>query len=335
MSLLGFITGVGSIIGAIDGKKTKTSQSSSGSTQSAASGSSSTTGKLTNTSTQNQNQTSNSNQSQTGTVTNSGTTSSAMTGQESQQSQSGQQTTMFSSDILASLDSLLKQQLTGGSAQQATDAVGGRLQQIQSIAGQPQFNVDQFVSGIATQAEAATQNDLDSRINQILSASGGSETGNSMNALLGNKLRNDAAANLSGIVSGARAQGTQIAQQQEESRTQQIATLGSELSTQLSNLINASAGASQNTTGQQTSTGTTQQTGTESSMQKQIQDLLTSISQSQQGTTTESSVADQTQETKESQIGTSTENTVTKGSAKETDLFNNIAKLFSSSQLAA
>lgn len=338
MSLLGFITGVGSIISGLRGSSEKSSSTTNSNVKTAQSGQSNTTGSLTQNGTTTGSQQQTGTQAQTGTVTNSGGSTSNVTGNETQQSQTGQTTTNYSSDVLASLDSLLKQQLAGGGAQiqQAQDALGGRLQQIQAIAGQPQFDVNNFVSGIASQAAAATQSDLDSRINTMLSASGSSETGNSMSALLGNRLRNEAAANFAGIVSGAQAQGTQIAQAQQESITGQISGLAGGLGSQLATLLGATQGAQSTTTGQSTSTGQSTQQAQETTFQKQIQDLLTSLTQNTNTTQTESSTANQTQSTKESQIGEQTTNSATKGKTSSSgDIFGNIAKLFSSSQAAA
>lgn len=341
MSLLGFITGVGSIISGLGGSKSSATKTENSNTKTAASGQSSTTGKLNTSGTQTGTQTTNGTQSQTGTVTNGGTTTGQVVGSETQQSQSGQTTTSYSSDVLASLDSLLKTQLAGGGqqVQEAQDALAGRLQQIRDVAAQPQFDVNGFVSGIAAQAKATTQMDLDSRINGMMSASGGSETGNSMMALLGNRLRNDAAANFAGIVSGAQAQGTQIAQAQQESISGQIQNLAGGLGQQLTNLLGATAGAQQTTTGQNTTTGQSSQQSSEQTLQKQIQDLLTSVSNTQNTTQTENTTSNQTQETKESQVGEQTQSGSASMKGKSgggtSDIFNNIAKLFSSSQAAA
>jgi len=123
------------------------------------------------------------------------------------------------------------------------------LNQVKQMAAAPEFDVSGYVNGIAAAAGAATQGDLESRINSILSATGSSETGNSMSALLGNRLRNDATATLAGIVSQATAQGEQIKEQQQASLTEQIGGLANDLSAHLTNLLQAGAGARQETTG--------------------------------------------------------------------------------------
>ncbi len=336
MSLLGFITGVGSIIGGLSSGKSKSSTSTSGTSTDVSTGLSNINGTLTTVGTQTGSQTQTGSEKQTGTTTTKGSSTSQVSGSDSQNVTSGSTTTNYSSDVLASLDSLLKSQLAGGSMQESGDALKGRLDQIMQIAGQPEFDVNQYVSGIAAQATAATQNDLDSRINTILSASGGSETGNSMNALLGNRLRNDAAANLSGIISGAAAQGQQIKQQQQESITGQITNLAAGLGQNITSLLGASAGAQQSTTGNQNTTGTSTQTGSETTSQQQIMDLLNTLSNTINTTQTENTTATQNQQTTEASTSTKTANQNSKTKSNDYGkIFDSLSGLFKGSQLAA
>jgi hypothetical protein len=236
--------------------------------------------------------------------------------------------------VLASLDSLLKAQLGGGSgtgtAQQATDAIADRLTQIQELANKPAFDVNGYVAGITQAATAATQNDLDSRINSILSATGSSEGGNSMSALLGAKLRNDATANLAGVTANAKLAGEQLATQQNESLTNQVGSLSGDLMTNISNLLAAAKGGTQQTTGAATATSNqqTQQAGTSA---QQTQEQLTGTT-----TQTESVKTDQSglTQTKESGISTtSKEGSIKQNSSK--DLFSQIFDALKSSATAA
>lgn len=249
MSLTGFLTGIGSLFAGAGGDKSKTS--ATGTSTEKATGTSKTANVQNSTGTQVQTGlTGTSQQSKQSTDTKqntnqSGTSNTQQTAAE--KSKQNQVTTTYSSDVLASLDSLLKSQLASGTSEQATDAVAGRLEQVQADAAGPQFDVGNYVSGIAAAAGAATQSDLDSRINEILSATGTSETGNSMSALLGNRLRNEAAANLAGIVSNATATGNQIRQQESANTTGQINDLTGNLNAQLNSLLGVAQGGRQET----------------------------------------------------------------------------------------
>jgi len=320
MSLMSFVTGAASLFGGSDkGSSSSTNQYSSGKSEQAATASeeSTKTGKQTQTS--------------SGTSTSTGSTTQTGTATGTESSKTVGQTTNYSSDVLASLDALLTQQLGAGngvgSAQQASDALAGRLQQIQELAAKPAFDVEGYASGITEAATAATQNDLDSRINSILSATGSSESGNSMSALLGNKLRNDAAANLAGISANARATGEQLATQQQQSITDQIGNLSGGLSSQLINLLGAAKGGAQSTVGSATGTSTqaNQQTGTTQSTTKE--NISSTGTTTETGKTSQSGITQATEEGKVSQKGSVSEN--------EGDLFNKILKAFGSSAAAA
>jgi hypothetical protein len=323
MSLMGFLTGAASLFGG-GGSGTQQSMSStqhsSASSEVAATAYESKTGKTTQTGS------SKGTSATSGTSTNTGTT----TGKEA--SQTTGQTTNYSSDVLASLDAILTQQLGAGggvgSAQQATDALSGRLKQVQELASKPAFDVKGYAAGITSAATAATQNDLDSRINGILSATGSSEGGNSMSALLGAKLRNDAAANLAGISANATAQGEQIALQQETARTQQLSSLSGDLMANLSNLLGAAKGGAQTSTGtaSTSSNQTQQQTGTQTGTTTENVD--TSTTQTDESKTTQTGIT-QTEEK-------GTVSTKSKGSSgKSGDLFDKILEAFTKSATAA
>lgn len=139
----------------------------------------------------------------------------------------------YNDTVLSGLNNLMTAAMQTGNFGTSQDALTGRLSQVQTAAGNPTFDVDAFTSGITQQATAATQMDLDSQINGMLSSTGSSETGNSMSALLGQKMRNNAAANLAGITSNARATGEQIKMQQGQALTGEIASLTDSISNQI------------------------------------------------------------------------------------------------------
>jgi hypothetical protein len=318
MSLGGFLTGAASLFGGGGGSKgtsssqtqnTKSSQEQAATAEEIKSG------------TTTQNQTSTGTSNTTGSSSQTGTT----TGKEA--SQTTGMTTNYSSDVLASLDAILTQQLGSGSAMQASDALAGRLTQIQQQASQPAFDVNAYASGITAAATAATQNDLDSRINSILSATGSSEGGNSMSALLGAKLRNEAAANLAGISANARATGEQIKMGQQESLTGQISGLSGDLSTNLANLLAAAKGGSQQTTGTATATSSQQQQQTGTQQQATTENLSSNTQQTDKSTTQQTGLTQTTGSSKTSTNGSTKD--------KKGDLFDKILGAFSSSAAAA
>ena len=150
----------------------------------------------------------------------------------------------LSPELLKSLESLFQTITQGGQFEKAGDAVSGRLDQILQQAAQPQFDVASFAKGITDQAVAGAQLDLESSINDMLSASGISESGNSMSALLANKMRNTTAANLGGISAEATATGEGIRQAQQGQITEGIAGLSGSLSDQVLGIIQSTRGAS-------------------------------------------------------------------------------------------
>lgn len=157
----------------------------------------------------------------------------------------------LSPELLKMLEGLFKSTLSNGQFQQSGNAISSRLEQLLAQAKQPQFDVSGFAKGITDQATAGAGLQLESDINGLLSKSGTTESGNSMSALLANKMRNVTAANLSGISSQATATGEQIRQAQQGQITEGIQGLGTSLSDQILKLIGTTRGASQ--TGQSTS----------------------------------------------------------------------------------
>lgn len=314
MSLLGFLSGVGSLFSGGSDKsssKSNLTQSSSSSSEQAA------------TAQENTNSTTKANTSATGSSSTTGTGSTTQTGAET--STSTGTTTNYSASVLASLDALLTEQLGNGTAQQGSDALSQRLEQIKAQAAKPGFDVDGYVSGIAQAASVDQQNTLDSNINSILSRTGTSESGNSMSALLGNKMRGEASANLAGIVSQAQATGSQIKNAEQESLTQQISGLSNDLGTSLANLLAAAKGGSSTQTGTSDTKNTQQQNST--------QQQQTTEQQQQNSTQTTNSTTNQSGVTQT----TGNEQTTQKGSSstQKGDLFSRITDALGKSAAAA
>lgn len=166
--------------------------------------------------------------------------------------------TDLSPALLASLEGMFQNVVKGGGFQTANNALSGRLSQLVNQSKQPAFDATGFAEGITRQAGAMAGLDLESSINGILSASGTTESGNSMSALLANKLRNQTASNLAGISANARATGEGIRQSGEKLITDSISGLAGGLEQGILGLIQSTRGAS--TSGTQTSTGTAKTT---------------------------------------------------------------------------
>lgn len=315
MSLMGFLTGAASLFGNKDGKSSNQTQNSvtNSKSEQAATANETKTG------------TTNQTSSSTGTSTTSGSTSQTGTTKGTESSVTTGATSNYSADILAGLDQLVKSQLGLGNT--ASAALTDRLTQLQTAAAQPAFDVAGYAKGITDAAAASTQNQLDSQINSILSATGSSEGGNSMAALLGAKLRGEAAANLAGINANAVATGQQIADQQQASLTQQISGLSGDISTQLTNLLAAAKGGTQTTTGTSTGTSsqTSSQTGTTSSTTKES--AQTNLQQTEKSSTDQIGITQN--------VGSSTTKSSGKTSTDSGDLFTKILEQFSKSSAAA
>jgi hypothetical protein len=151
----------------------------------------------------------------------------------------------LSPELLKSLEGLFMKQMNSGQFESGTNAIQGRLEQLMKQSQDPQFDVDKYASGIRDQATSAAQLDLESGINSMLSQAGVSEGGNSMNALMANKMRNTTAANLGGVFSQAYGEGEQIRQAQQGQLTEGIQGLGGSLVESMLGLIGATRGASQ------------------------------------------------------------------------------------------
>lgn len=233
---------------------------------------------------QTQTGTSNTNTSQTGSTTgtqatkNSGTTTNQTTGT---QAQTGL-TQSFSDMILGALEAKTAEALgvtTGGPT-------------AESLSG---FNRDQFVQGGMQAAQATSQAGLEQSINGLMDNVGGTTEGNSMAALLANRLRNDAGASMAGTRSQLEGQAAQIQQGNVAARTQELGTNNAFVAQLLAGLkggVTATSGTVQTAESQ---AGSQQQIGdsrtaenTQSSQQQQTestQALVSIIQQLISGTT--------------------------------------------------
>lgn len=145
--------------------------------------------------------------------------------------------------LLRNLESLFNSQLRKGGFQHSAAALDTRLGQLLEQSKRPEFDVSGFASGIARQATAGAQLDLESQIGGMLSKLGATESGNSAGALLANKIRNNTAANLAGIISQATAQGEQIRQSGQQMLNEGFTSIGGTLANEILNLIQVTRGA--------------------------------------------------------------------------------------------
>lgn len=151
----------------------------------------------------------------------------------------------LSPELLKALEGLFVRQIGTGQLEQGGQAVQQRLAQLMDMSKQPQFDVERYAAGIRNAATSAAQLDLESSINGMLSSAGVSEGGNSMNALIANKLRGQTAAQLGGVFSQAFGQGEQIRQAQQQQITEGVSGLGGQLAEMMLGLVAATRGASQ------------------------------------------------------------------------------------------
>lgn len=239
------------------------------------------------------------NQAQTGTTSSSGTTTNNTTGQSSgttvgQQSTSqsgtsnttGTQTGQTSQTTSAFSDSTL------GAIEKA---VGDLFGKVGGAAPVSAFDKDSFISDTVGSASADIGAGLESNVNQLITNLGGTSGTNSMGALLTNRLRNDAAAEVAGVRSNATTQAEEIARQNALA-TSQIAGQDQGF---LGQLLGALKGGQVTTTGTESTTTAqnqqTQNTGTsntseatqqqQSQQSTQTQQLIEMMSQLLSGTT--------------------------------------------------
>lgn len=320
MGLLSFLTGVGSLFGS-NGSKEKTVSNSS--LEQAVSGTTQSTGTQSGTTTAQQSE------SQTGSTQSAQQTS---TNQSTTGVSTGTQTgttSNYSAAVLSDLDKLLRTSLNSGNVQDANVALGDRLAQVQSLAAQPAFDVNAYVSGITKAAAAASQGDVESRVNGMLSATGGSESGNSMAALLGNRIRSDAQASLAGTVASATAQGQQLQQAQQESLSSQILSLSGGVTGVLNDLLGAAKGGQTSSTAASTQTDNTVGTSTTNAKDN----TTTTAKKDTTGKTTEEIKTSQTVD--EAGVTQQNSTTATKKKKTDKDLFSSIASKIGAASAAA
>lgn len=249
--------------------------------------------------------------------------------------------TRLNEQLLGGLESLLGTLVGGGGG--ALGAGQTAIQQRIGGLGNNTFDVEGFVSGIMTDAQSRSRSGLESDINGLASSVGGTGAGNSMVALLNQRLRDDSAANLAGVQAQATAQGEAIRGRQSE----ELATLAqsgaqgmlgllsgllgarteSEVASELGQVTDRSASqtrdvsgtATQQETGLQTSTGTT--TGkTETASESLVSSAATNAKQ---------------QQAVSGLNRTQTGSTNAKGSGDPFEIFGKIASLFGESSAKA
>lgn len=152
------------------------------------------------------------------------------------------------------------------------------------------FDPEAFVSGGLASARATQEDQLDTSIGALYDSVGGSASTNSAVALLTNKLRGDAAANLAGIEGNLNAQANEI----QRSNVLAGNTIDATQQGFLTSLLGALKGGVASTTGTEqqntTNAGTTSQTGATqtaeqtSQQQQQTQALVQALNQILTGT---------------------------------------------------
>lgn len=178
---------------------------------------------------------------------------------ETQSTTSTKAAQQFSPEVLAPLESLMKTLLTDGSFATAQQGLTGQLGRVNTAAAAAPFDVDAFVNDTMARATSGAQFDLESGLNKLFSATGTSETDNSMTALLANRLRTDTASNLAGIGAQARATGEQIRTAQSQGQTSEIVALSNSIANQMLGLLDIGKGSA--VTSQESTQSTKNATG--------------------------------------------------------------------------
>lgn len=222
--------------------------------------------------TQNQTGTSSSTQTSTGSTQTSGTTATKNTGATTNTavgtSAETQKSTSFSDMILGALESSTLNALNAANQAQVDTNVA--------------FDRNSFVEGGVASAAAAQQAQLEQSLNGLFDSTGGTASGNSMAALLANRLTGDAAANIAGVRSNLEGQATEI------ERNNIATALAGAQQTQgfAAQLLSALKGGATTATGQtatsQQQAGTSQQVGEQQQAQSQTQQSTTQQDTTQQ-----------------------------------------------------
>jgi len=153
-------------------------------------------------------------QTSTGGTTNSTSGTSSTTGTTSQtQGSEGKTTTTGTTRALGTnITSGLEGAITSILSQVLDPNTGDRAMLTRGMDAMGGFDLDSYVNGTLQSAKAQQGTKLDEMLGSIFSNVGGTENTNSAAALLANRARGDAAANLAGIEAQARGQGAQILQ---------------------------------------------------------------------------------------------------------------------------
>lgn len=220
----------------------------------------------------------------------------------------------FEAGIMDQLNSLLGGAIGDSGLSEGQQAINTRLQQLAAEGAGAGFDPNAYADRVTAAAATRAQGDLESRINSMQSQVGGTETGNTMAALLGQRLRTDAATELAGVRASAEAQGQQIRQQQQGSITDQMLGLQGAGSDTLQGLITALRGAQ----GTETQVGTS--TGTETSRDTTTGTNRTNVDSN--STSTGTSTGRTSQNSNESVIGSTTSQ-----SAATNDVFSDEAAI--------
>lgn len=143
--------------------------------------------------------------------------------------------------------SALQKLFTGGQLQTNQNEVQGALTGSLGAVAQDQskpFDIASFVNGITKAATNTATNDLNKNLNETEAGIGGTQGTNSMAALLGERLKTDAAAQVAGVTSNATAQGQQIAQNQLTGDVTSTIGLTSAMTKNITDLLTLFRGAS-------------------------------------------------------------------------------------------
>jgi len=224
--------------------------------------------------TQTTSQTATTSGTQTGTTT--GSTTGSTTGTSNQQASGTQSSTQRSQ----SLSDVILGALEASSlrALQSAEAPGGPA--ASSLNG---FDLDSFVQNGYAAAEAQQRGNLEQSINGLFDSVGGTASGNSMAALLANRLQGDATANLAGIQANLVGQGNQILRENVGASVAERAAQQS----YVANLLNQLKGGVTAATGEAATTEQTLGQTQQQTAEQQAQQQATTSQQTQQTDTTQ------------------------------------------------
>lgn len=189
--------------------------------------------------------------SKTGTQSTTGSTTNTAAGTSTTTGTSNQATTQTGTQQQTGTTRNLSAETTGGLegavhallTQILDPKVGDRAMLTRGLGAMGDFNVDEYVNGTLQAAKATQGTKLDEILGSIFSRGGSAEGNNSMETLLANRARGDAAANLAGVEAQARGAGAQIAQ----GGVNAISTAMAAASAQLPAILNALKGATTTT----------------------------------------------------------------------------------------